>query len=350
MKQVPKVIFGRGSFNKLSGVLSNYRSEGYIVFFVDHAHKQTGLVESIPSEKDDLVFVIDTSAHEPKTDQVDELRDNILNKKSGALPSLVVGIGGGSAMDISKAVSVMLTNEGSSQLYQGWDLVKNPPIPKMGIPTLSGSGSEASRTAVLSSEEKKYGINCDQSMFDIVMMDPDLLENVPPDQKFFTGMDCYIHDVEASEGSFINTFGAAYAEQSLGLCTKVFLKQGGKNDDLMVASYLGGASVTNSEAGVVHAMSYGISLVLGYRHAIANCIVFRQLEEFYPKHVPVFMKMLELNNIVLPDGVTKDVNDEEMAVMIKMTYRMARPLTSALGENWKEILTEEKIASLYAKM
>jgi len=350
MKQVPKVIFGRGSFKKLSEVLSAYRRDGYIIFFVDHAHEQTGLIGLIPSQQDDLVFVIDTSSHEPKTDQVDELRDNILKTKGGVLPALVIGIGGGSTMDISKAVSIMLTNEGSSQLYQGWDLVKNAPIRKMGIPTLSGAGTEASRTTVLSAADKKYGINSDQSMFDIVMMDPDLLENVPEDQKFFTGMDCYIHGVEASEGSYINTFGSAYAEQSIELCTKVFLKQGGTNDDLMVASFLGGASVTNSEAGVVHAMSYGISLVLGYRHGIANCIVFRQLEEFYPKHVPIFLKMLELNDIELPDRVTKNVTEQEMSVMIKMTYRMARPLTSALGENWKDILTEKKIENLYAKM
>ena len=350
MKQVPKVIFGRGSFKKLPGVLDNYRSEGYIIFFIDHAHKQTGLVNCVPSEKDDLVFVIDTSSHEPKTDQVDEIRDGVLKTKVGVLPALIIGIGGGSTMDIAKAVSIMLTNEGSSRLYQGWDLVKNPPVRKMGIPTLSGAGTEASRTTVLCAVDKKYGINSDESMFDIVMMDPDLLENVPEDQKFFTGMDCYIHGVEASEGSYINTFGSAYAKQSLELCAKVFLKDGGTNDDLMVASFLGGASVTNSEAGVVHAMSYGISLVLGFRHGLANCIVFRQLEEFYPKHVPIFMKMLELSKIKLPDGVTKDVTDEEMSVMIKMTYRMARPLASALGDNWKEILTEKKIEELYAKM
>ncbi len=51
----------------------------------------------------------------------------------------------------------------------------------------------------------------------------------------------------------------------------------------MVASYLGGLSVANSEVGVCHALSYGISLVLGYHHGIANCIVFNQLEEYYPK-------------------------------------------------------------------
>jgi len=350
MKQVPKVIFGRGSFKKLTDVLSGYRKDGYIIFFIDHAHEETGLVNSVPSEEGDLVFVIDTSSHEPKTDQIDKLRDSVLQTKACNLPGLIVGIGGGSTMDISKAVSIMLTNDGSAQLYQGWDLVKNSPIPKMGIPTLSGSGSEASRTAVLSSVDKKYGINSDQSMFDIVMMDPDLLEHVTGSQRFFTGMDCYIHDVEASEGSFINSFGMAYAQQSLELCTKVFLKEGGTNEDLMVASYLGGASVTNSEAGVVHAMSYGISLVLGYRHAIANCIVFRQLEEFYPKHVPVFFKMLELNNIKLPDNVTKSLSDDEMSSMIKMTYRMERPLLSALGENWKDILNEKKLEKIYSKM
>jgi hypothetical protein len=78
--------------------------------------------------------------------------------------------------------------------------------------------------------------------------------------------------------------------------------------------------------------------------------VFRQLEEFYPKHVPVFFKMLELNNIKLPDNVTKSLSDDEMSSMIKMTYRMERPLLSALGENWKDILNEKKLEKIYSKM
>ena len=62
------------------------------------------------------------------------------------------------------------------------------------------------------------------------------------------------------------------------------------------------------------------------------------------------MKILELSKIKLPDGVTKDVTDEEMSVMIKMTYRMERPLRSALGDNWKDVLTEKKLEKIYAKM
>ena len=349
-KQVPRLMFGRGSYSKFPEILAEYRNGGYIVFIVDHVHEKSGFLESIPSKKKDIVLPVDTSLHEPTVDQVDGLRDHILDFKEGQTPSFIVGIGGGSAMDISKAVSVVLTNEGSSRLYQGWDLVKNESVPKMAIPTLSGTGAEASRTAVLTSEDKKYGINSDKSMFNLVMMDPDLIENVPDDQKFYTGMDSYIHSVESIEGSFINTFGTAYAKESLELCEKVFLRQGGTDDDLMVASYLGGASVANSEVGVAHAMSYGLSLVLGYRHGIANCIAFRQLEEFYPKYVVVFKKMLELNGIELPERVTKGISDGQLSAMIKMTHKMERPLTSALGDNWKEVLDESKIKDLYLKM
>jgi 3-deoxy-alpha-D-manno-octulosonate 8-oxidase len=349
-KQVPRLIFGRGSYSKFPEILSEYRNGGYIVFVVDHVHEKNGFLKSVPSEENDLVFAVETSSHEPTTDQVDGLRDQILDSKESQTPSFIVGIGGGSAMDISKAVSVVLTNAGSSRLYQGWDLVKNESIPKMAIPTLSGTGAEASRTAVLTSEDKKYGINSDKSMFNLVMMDPDLIESVPSDQRFYTGMDSYIHSVESIEGSFINTFGTAYAKESLELCEKVFLGQGGTNDDLMVASYLGGASVANSEVGVAHAMSYGLSLVLGFRHGIANCIAFRQLEEFYPKYVPVFMEMLELNGIVLPERVTEGISDGQLSAMIKMTHKMERPLKSALGDNWKEVLDESKIKDLYLKM
>ena len=349
-KQVPRLIFGRGSYSKLPEILSEYRNGGYIVFIVDHAHEKSGLLKSIPSEKNDLVLSIDTSSHEPTTDQVDGLCDHILDSKERQALSFIVGIGGGSAMDIAKAVSIMLTNEGSSRLYQGWDLVKNESIPKMAIPTLSGTGAEASRTSVLTSEDKKYGINSDKSMFNLVMMDPDLIEDIPGDQRFYTGMDSYIHSVESIEGSFINAFGTAYAKESLELCEKVFLEQGGTNDDLMVASYLGGASVANSEVGVAHAMSYGLSLVLGFRHGIANCIAFCQLEEFYPKYVPVFIEMMELNGIKLPERVTKGISDGQLSAMIKMTHKMERPLTSALGDNWKQILDESKIKNIYLKM
>ena len=348
-KQVPRVAFGRGAFAKLTDLIEDYRKGGFITFVLDHVHTTTKLLEKLPNQPEDCVLLVDTT-EEPKTGQVDNLRDEILKAKSGQLPSLVIGIGGGSAMDIAKAVSIILTNEGSSALYQGWDLVKNKAISKMAVPTLSGTGAEASRTTVLTGVDKKYGINSDQSMFDLVLMDPDLIENVPNDQRFYTGMDCYIHCIESIEGSFINAFGKAQAKEALELCEKVFLKAGGDNECLMVASYLGGASVANSEVGVAHALSYGLSLVLGYKHGVANCIAFNQLDEFYPKYVSTFRKMMEYGEINLPIGVTTNIKEDQLEIMVGMTRKMERPLTSALGADWEKIFTEDKIRDLYLKM
>jgi len=347
-KQVPRLVFGRGAFAMLAKLIKDYKEEGYVVFILDHVHKVTGLLERLPNDTDDFTMLVDTT-EEPKINQVDEIRDKILSTKSDELPSLIVAVGGGSAMDIGKAVSVILTNKGSAKLYQGWDLVRVKAVPKIGIPTLSGTGAEASRTAVLTGVEKKFGINSDQSMFDLVLMDPDLIESVSYDQRFYTGMDCYIHCVESIEGSFINAFGRAQAKEALELCEQVFLK-GGSNEDLMVASYLGGASVANSEVGVAHAMSYGLSLVLGYHHGIANCIVFNQLDDFYSHYVSTFRKMMEVARIKLPIEINRDIREDQLEAMVNMTKKMDRPLTSALGRDWKEKLTENRIRELYLKM
>ena len=84
-KQVPRVVFGRGAFAKLLELLEDYRKSGYIVFTLDHANKTTGLLERPPNESEDFIQLVDTT-EEPKTNQVDELRDKILSVKSDQLP------------------------------------------------------------------------------------------------------------------------------------------------------------------------------------------------------------------------------------------------------------------------
>lgn len=114
-------------------------------------------------------------------------------------------------------------------------------------------------------------------------------------------MDCYVHDIESLNGTFLNAFSKAYGEKSLQLCEEVFLQDGPAGDDkLMMASYFGGMSIAYSQVGVCHALSYGLAFVLGVHHGIGNTIVFDYLEEFYPEGVRVFRKMLEKNEIELP--------------------------------------------------
>lgn len=328
---------------------SKNHNNDYYIYVIDDVLKNSTILSKLIIDKNDLIEWFPASKKEPSTIQVDELKNRICDKKNNVLPNAIIGIGGGSTMDIAKAVSVMLCNEGSSRNYQGWDLVPNPGIFKIGVPTISGSGAEASRTAVLMGADRKFGINSDYSMFDAIIMDSLLIKSVPIDQRFYSGMDCYIHCVESLEGTMINELARGYADKALLLCDKVFLENG-DDDMLMTASYMGGVSIVNSEVGICHALSYGLSIELDYRHGFANCIAFNVLDEYYGNHVVKFREMLDLHNIELPKNICKEMNDDAINRMIEMTLRMERPLTNALGENWKNILTKEKIRELYLKM
>jgi len=265
------------------------------------------------------------------------------------LPAAIVGVGGGTTMDIAKAISILLTNEGTAEDYQGWDLVKKPGIYKIGIPTISGTGSEASRTAVMTSPTKKLGINSDFSVFDQVILDSDLLKTVPVDQMFYTAMDCFIHDVESLRGSMIDTISRAYAEKSLELLRNYF-HNGMNPDDLMVASYFGGCAVANSNVGICHPLSYGLSLVLGYHHGVANCITFQQLEEYYGEYVREFFDIKRKLGAQVPSGIVNGVTAEQIDRMVHATLLNEKPLTNAFGEKWREIFSPAKVRELYSKM
>ena len=125
-------------------------------------------------------------------------------------------------MDIAKAVSLMMTNPGSAADYQGWDLVKFPGVYKVGIPTLSGTGAEVSRTTVLSGPTRKLGMNSDFTPFNQIVLDPLLIKEVPHDQCFYTGMDCYIHCIESLNGTYLNEFSKSYGEKALDYAEKCF--------------------------------------------------------------------------------------------------------------------------------
>jgi 3-deoxy-alpha-D-manno-octulosonate 8-oxidase len=346
-KQIPRILFGENSFERYLELLPSKKQEEYYLFVVDHIHKKTKILDRIRIDSKDEIIWCDTT-NEPKTEQIDNYKKELI-KNSQTNPVAIIGIGGGSAMDIAKAISIILTNDGSSADYQGWDLVNNESIYKIAVPTLSGTGSEASRTCVLTGPDKKLGINSDQSMFDAIICDITLLKTVPKDQRFFTGMDCYIHSVESLCGTMITPLAHAFASKGLELCRNFFLEDH-QNADLMTASYMAGASIVNSEVGICHALSYGISLELGFHHGIANCIVFNVLDEFYGEYVGEMREIMQKEKIYLPENVTNTLSDVAFDRMVEMTFRMEKPLTNALGENWKEKFSREKVMNLYKKM
>ena len=351
-KMVDYVVYGRGSFNQLDEILAPNRKGGApMIFLVDHFFEGKPLVQRIPlTGKDKIVFADVT--HEPKTAQVDALAAS-LREEFGTV-SGIIGIGGGSTMDLAKAVALMMTNPGSSADYQGWDLVKQAGVYKVGIPTLSGTGAEVSRTTVLTGPVRKLGMNSDFTPFNQIVLDPDLAKDAPANQRFYTGMDCYIHCIESLEGTYLNEFSKSYGEKALDLCRKVFVEKNTWDDEcdeqLMMASFAGGMSIAYSQVGVAHAVSYGLSYLLGTKHGIGNCIVMNHLEEYYPAGVKEFKFMVEKNNIDIPVGICAGLSDQDFNTMIDISLSLKPLWENALGKDWETIMTRQKLRALYEKL
>ncbi len=358
-RMVSYVVYGRGSFDQLEEILTPQRKgDAPMIFLADHFFEKgapTGngqpLINRIPLRGKDKVIFADVT-YEPKTSYVDKLAQDL--KAAFGTISGIIGIGGGSVMDLAKAVSLMMNNPGSSADYQGWDLVKLPGVYKAGIPTLSGTGAEVSRTTVLTGPTRKLGMNSDFTPFDQIVLDPELTANAPVNQRFYTGMDCYIHCIESLQGTYLNEFSKSYGEKALELCREVFVRKNNwdseSDDKLMMASYAGGMSIAYSQVGVAHAVSYGLSYLLGTKHGIGNCIVMDHLEEYYPEGVAEFKKMVEKNKVEIPTGICKGLTDEQFDTMINVSLGMKPLWENALGRDWEKIMTRDKLRALYEKL
>ncbi len=178
-------------------------------------------------------------------------------------------------------------------------------------PTISGTGPEASRTCVMTNSKSgiKLGMNSDFTIYDQLILDPNLTKTVPREQYFYTGMDTYLHCIESLNGIYRNAIGDAFSNQAIELCREVFFSEDMMSDEnrerLMVASYLGGCAIANSFVGTIHPFSAGLSVVLGTHHCIGNCITMGAMEQFYPKEYEEFFKMAEKQNIEIQRGLLK---------------------------------------------
>ncbi len=350
---VPRVVFGQGSFSQLGEILLSKRknADAPFIFLVDDYFETKDLVAQIPLMFNDKIIFV-SAEEEPKTGQVDALV-KLIQEEYEERPSGIIGIGGGTLLDLAKAVAILLNNNGLAENYQGWDLVSRPALYHVGIPTISGTGAEVSRTTVLLGPEKKLGINSDFTTYDQVLLDPDLTKTVPKEQWFYTGMDCYIHCIESLTGTYLNAFSQSYGEKALELCKDVFLEDipaSESRDKLMMASWHGGMSIAYSQVGIAHAMSYGLSYLLGIKHGIGNCMVFQHLEEFYPEGVALFKKMVEKHDIKLPKGVCANLTQNDFDVMVNVALGLDALWENALGNEWKTIMTPERLQALYQKI
>ena len=354
IKNINQIYFHKDSLkilpNRINEIATHNES---VIFFIDEFFQNRMNLLSFNFNGYSNIYFNNTS-HEPTVELIDAYVDTIRSKNIN--PELIIAIGGGSTLDVGKAISNMLTNPGISEDYQGWDLVKNPGIYKIGVPTLSGTGAESSRTCVLSNKKKnlKMGMNSHFSIYDELILDPSLTKTVNKDQYFYSAMDTYIHSIESLNGNLKNLFSDSFSNNGLNICREVFNSDDFMSDEnrekIMLASYFGGIAIANSMVGLVHPFSAGLSSVFGTHHCVSNCVVMMGMEDFYPDEYLEFKSFISRHNILIPNFQNIDLNSDTLLKLYDATIIHEKPLKNALGKNFKEKLTYEKASELFRKI
>ncbi len=200
----------------------------------------------------------------------------------------IIGVGGGSAIDIAKAIAILATNSGTLQDYEGVDKIKRPLPPLVMLPTTAGSGSEVSQFAVIVDEErkKKMTIVSKSLVPDIAIIDPQTLTSKSPHLTAFTGLDVLTHAIEAFVSIAATPLTNVQAKNAISLvaeylrpsvASKVNLEA---KEKMAMASLQAGLAFSNAILGAVHAMSHAIGGRFPLLHGEVNAVLLPHVMEF----------------------------------------------------------------------
>jgi len=221
--------------------------------------------------------IYDEVKPEPPVRCVEEAAEKLRSEKC----DILIGVGGGSSMDVTKAVSLKATNEMSVLEMCGMDLVKKRGVPKILIPTTSGTGSEITRVSVLINEKEnvKTVINSLYTLADVAIVDPLLTLTVPPKVTADTGMDALVHAIETYVALSATPFSDILAERAIGWIARYLPVAYAKGSNLEARYYLSLASTVAGMAfasgglGAVHALAYPVGTEFRLSHGRSNAIM-----------------------------------------------------------------------------
>lgn len=200
----------------------------------------------------------------------------------------VIGVGGGSAMDVAKAISILLTNGGNAVDYLGLGKISKPGVPKIMIPTSAGTGAEVTFTAVFINEEtgSKGGMNGDPLYPDVALLDPELTLSLPPHVTATTGIDALTHALEAYTSIQAHPISEMYSLKAIELIADNIRTAyaDGRNiearSNMLLGSLLGGKALAIAGVGLVHAMAYPLGGMFGIAHGLANAVLLPYVTEY----------------------------------------------------------------------
>lgn len=308
--QMPrKIEVGFSKSRDLSKIIKEMKLNKVLIV-VDYNLKKIGIVDYLfnhLNEENISFSIFDNIKNEPTITEIDQaLNDlNISSNYDG-----IVGIGGGSAIDVSKLLAVSGSIKGSIKNYLGTNVIDKPGLPTIILPTTSGTGAEVTPNAIVKDEkeELKKAVVSPYLIPDLVILDPELTLSLPPKVTAETGIDAFTHAIECFIGNKSNPMSDLFALDSMRLISKYLRKAVRNGSDkearyyMALGSLYGGIAITNSGTGGVHALAYPLGGKYNISHGLSNSILLPEVMKFNAKAVPEkFIKVAQAMKIETPD-------------------------------------------------
>lgn len=279
-------LIGKGSINEIPRYISKLNVRKALIV-TDEGLCKIGTVGKITAvlERANLSYEIYNKVlPNPTVAIVNEATDLFKNKQC----DYIVAIGGGSPIDVAKAVGILSANGGRIEDYDGYDRSKRPGSPIIAINTTAGTGSEVTRAYVVTDEARKVKMlmvdgNC---LAYLAVDDPELMVGMPPALTAATGMDALTHAVEAYVATGHNPYTDGIAMGAINLVGKSLrtaVKDGSNMEartDMCWAEYMAGYAFSNAGLGIVHAIAHQLGGFYHTPHGVANAILLPHCMEF----------------------------------------------------------------------
>lgn len=286
-----KLVFGNGKLDLLTEEVLRFDAKKVLVVSIEPLlSKLDPVIEEL--KKSGIEVLIDTGiTQEPYFSHFKDL----MGKVATFNPDVVIGVGGGSVLDIAKLVAAQLGNEQSLEEYVGIGLLKGRKKKLFCLPATAGTGSEVSPNAILvdDSDGQKKGIISPFLVPDVVIVDPLLTISVPPSITAATGIDALTHCLEAYTNKFAHTAIDLYAYEGMQLIASNIVQavNNGNHEEARTAvalgSMYGGICLGPVNTAAVHALSYPLGSMFHLPHGLSNALLLPYVMKYNMVASPV---------------------------------------------------------------
>ena len=331
------VVFGIDAIKELPKMLEEYNAKNVMVVY-DSGVKMAGISEKVLEEvkKTNVnITIFDGVIPNPTNEVVEEAAE--IAKKANI--DVFVAVGGGSSIDLTKAVNILMTNEGKIGEYGGMNLVKEDVLPLIAIPTTAGTSSEITNVVALTDTEAvcKYVIIDNKIVADKVIADPEFTKTMPPSVTAATGMDAITHAVESYISNMATPLTKYHSIRGLQIFYENLPKvvENGSDinarEQMMLGCIVAGFGFSNANLGLVHGIAHTLSAHFHLPHGVANATVLPYVMEYNAESCPE--EMVELAKAInLP--LSGDIEEDKYLLskeLLSMTKKVGIKTLSELG-------------------